>query len=431
MISAANIFSGLLDCALTIWFFRALIKESEHLSKLRFALAAVILLGLTMPHYLIAYSADLVLVRYLLRLIPVALFLWLGCGQSPYKSLYFSALFTNTISAVQTVLPLLEPVFEGQPVLLQTARAIIKIAAISAVSHFIPLKKIRDLRMIQVFVTATEALLILYCKQTMGLYIRGELILSTQTMLLPVVILILSLILIAVFDRVIVLSEEQKRQALLDLSRDYQYQNLQTQINAHEDVRRIYHDMKNHLLVLENMMPEKQKEYIHDIMSETDSYEELVSTGNTTLDGLLSSKISETKEKGIQFSVNVDISELSYINPIDVCAIFGNLMDNAIEATEKIPDAADRFIEIKSSRFANQIAVRVINPYVKGSVQFKEDHAIETTKPDKESHGIGLSSARRSARQYGGIVSLQTLEDYRFIATVMLPVSKDTEETIS
>ena len=214
---------------------------------------------------------------------------------------------------------------------------------------------------IQPVVTGVVTILILYSKATVGKSMQDESVLSPEAMPYPLAVLLLSLIVLAAFDRFCVLSEDQRQQAMIDLSRDYRYQNLQAQLAAQDDVRRIYHDMKNHLLALQSMSTDQQKSYIQDILTETDSYGILFHTGNVTLDGLLHAKLLDAKNRGVHLSVNVDLSSVDYLEPIDICAIFGNVIDNAIEASEKLSNPADRFVEIKSGPFADQLAIRVIN----------------------------------------------------------------------
>lgn len=292
---------------------------------------------------------------------------------------------------------------------------------LTIVSHFIPFSRIQSLRPIQPAVMGVITPLILYSKYTTGRITRGWLAPSTEVFVFPAVVLLLSLIVLALFDRFIVLTDEQQKNALISLSQDYQYQNLQAQLTAQDDVRRVYHDMKNHLLTIQAMSTDQQKGYIQDLLAETDSYGLLFHTGNETLDGLLHAKLLDAKSRGVHLSVNVDLSPVDYLEPVDVCAIFGNVIDNAIEASEKLSDPADRFVEIKSGPFADHLAIRVMNSCVEGSVHLKEDQTMETTKRDKSRHGIGLSSVRHSVEKYGGVLSLHTTPNHRLLLTILLP----------
>ena len=123
-------------------------------------------------------------------------------------------------------------------------------------------------------------------------------------------------------------------------------------------------------------------------------------------------------------SVNVDLSPVDYLEPIDICAIFGNVIDNAVEASEKITNPADRFVELKSGRFADQLSVRVLNSCEEKTVHVKDDQTIATTKPDKLRHGIGLSSVRKAVEKYGGSLSFHMLSDHQFLLNIMLPIRK-------
>lgn len=146
-------------------------------------------------------------------------------------------------------------------------------------------------------------------------------------------------------------------------------------------------------------------------------------TGNELLDGLLSSKIRACAKAEIDFIAELDFRPCAYMEDIDICVIFGNILDNAIEAAEQVLDSQERSILLKGRQEANQYIVTCSNYYA-GELHLS-DGLPKTTKSDRSSHGIGLSSVQRSVKKYGGVLSLQTTDEHRLILTILLPISPD------
>ena len=417
-----DLLTWLSDSLMALWFFRSIREEGNVPPKMKWLALPVLILLL--PLYFRNMFAPSQILRFAFRWFAVGAFLRLGWRISFPRCAYFSAIFNASLLALQTVQPLVTELLSNTPEFVSKLLNLsCQFAGLTFVSSLVPFEKIRLIRRTQVVVIAAVSVLVLYSKSTMRLFVQGRLTLPVEVSLYPVVVLLLSFAVLAFFDRYYVLLEEQRMQALVNMSREYQYQNLQAQVKAQEDVRRIYHDMKNHLVTLRAMSGEKQESYIDGVLKETEGYQDLFDTGIPTLDGLLRAKLSEARAKNVQFSVNLDLTSVSYVDPVDICAIFGNIIDNAIEASEKLPNPEDRFIELKSGDFADQTAIRIINTYVADSIRFKDNQTMETTKPDKGSHGIGLSSVLRSVEKYGGVLSTHTTADSRLILTILLPKS--------
>ncbi len=202
----------------------------------------------------------------------------------------------------------------------------------------------------------------------------------------------------------------------------HEMQNAKRSLQANNDIRRLYHDMKNHLLVIKRMAGEKEslEEYLSQLLPRFEDYERNISTGNTTLDTLLSEKIQRASLSRIQFNVCLNLKELDFVSGADLVTIFGNAVDNAIEAVQQLPQEQERVIYIKSSSFANMHVLRFSNPY-SGNVEIT-DGSIVTSKTDSAVHGIGLSSIQNAVMRYNGSVTVNADNDSKeFTLTIMLP----------
>lgn len=159
------------------------------------------------------------------------------------------------------------------------------------------------------------------------------------------------------------------------------------------------HDLRTQLDLLRGgaVSDEKLKELRDNIII----YDSSMHTGNRTLDVILSEKGLYCEREGIRFTCIADGAKLDFMDTMDLCAIFCNLLDNAIEAVMKISDADRRLISVKVSAVGNMVHICVYNSYEQ-PVSKQGDGSFATTKADRRDHGFGLRSARMAAERNGG-----------------------------
>ncbi len=114
-------------------------------------------------------------------------------------------------------------------------------------------------------------------------------------------------------------------------------------------------------IYVENRQWEECISYISQINENLDSVDHMVKTGNVMADAIINSKISLAKSKNIKLDVTAKVPEELPISDVEFCIIFGNLMDNAIEACEKIFSEEKRFIRIYIGIFKKQFYISVTN----------------------------------------------------------------------
>lgn len=184
-----------------------------------------------------------------------------------------------------------------------------------------------------------------------------------------------------------------------------------------ERVRGIYHDLKNHLLVLQARTQDGQeiKSSVQGLQEQISAYENYYHTGNEFLDIIIRDKARTAQEKGIEFSAMLSLEEGAFLDPLDISTIFGNALDNAIEASEKLPEGS-RAIIAKAGRIRDMLVISVENnalPEIQPSMK--------TTKRDESAHGFGIPNIRRAVERYGGQCSIGAREG-RFLLKVMIPM---------
>jgi hypothetical protein len=193
-------------------------------------------------------------------------------------------------------------------------------------------------------------------------------------------------------------------------------------IEMHKKIRYIYHDLKNHIICIKNYdTKEEIISYINNLESEIIDFENFKNTGSKTLDIILGEKICISKKFNIEFEDNINISKLKFIQNIDICAIFANALDNAIEACINIEnDEIEKRIEVKATYINGFAIIKFIN--TKDNNIKYIDNRIITSKDDNKIHGIGLASIKYLVSKYDGEV-IVNYSDYEFILKIMIPLN--------
>ncbi len=171
-----------------------------------------------------------------------------------------------------------------------------------------------------------------------------------------------------------------------------------------EMINRKYHDLKHQLQILrESNSDEERASYIDEIQQGIERYETENKTGNNILDTILASKQSRCLNEHITMTVVADGTLINRLSVMDICTIFGNALDNAIEYELKINDPEKRLIHVTLTE-KNGFACILVENYYEGS-EISNGLLPETTKHNKQYHGFGLRSVKYTCEKYGGYIN--------------------------
>ena len=199
-----------------------------------------------------------------------------------------------------------------------------------------------------------------------------------------------------------------------------QYIQYQQSREAMELINYKYHDLKHHIIALRaEDNDEKRKAYLDQMEEELQNYEAAQKTGNQVLDTLLTTKTLFCKKNHISMTCVVDGSLLDFMDVMDICSIFGNALDNAIECEKQIGDQEKRLIHVNMFRQKNFLIIRFEN-YCEEPVLFERGLPV-TTKEEAEFHGYGLKSLWRTVHKYKGEVQID-VEDGWFSLKILIPL---------
>jgi sensor histidine kinase regulating citrate/malate metabolism len=144
---------------------------------------------------------------------------------------------------------------------------------------------------------------------------------------------------------------------------------------------------------------------------------------NRMINALLSHKFGEAERQGITCEFEVTLNESTGVDDISLCSIFGNIVDNAIRACGMLKVGEPKLITLKCAEIAGALIIKEENPLPDG-LALADSVPLETTKPDKQKHGIGTKILSRVATRYDGTVEF-SVKDNRFCVTVMLIPKRD------
>ena len=216
-------------------------------------------------------------------------------------------------------------------------------------------------------------------------------------------------------------SEKAKHLADLKLQNDMQKEYITLLTESRTQIQCLIHDFKLHvqsfLSLCESGQYEELEKNLRELAQKQERIPPVIMTGNPTFDAVMSSKKEEAEENNIYCSFKIRVTENLDILNLDVCVLFGNALDNAIEACLRTD--GHRFIglniEINSSRLL------FIMKNTVGQVPEYDGKFLRTQKTESKEHGMGLRSMKRCCDLHGGEMQFEFDKDV-FELRVSLPL---------
>lgn len=219
--------------------------------------------------------------------------------------------------------------------------------------------------------------------------------------------------------------EAEKRIRINEMSQQYDYY-LRLEKET-DNIKRLAHDIRNHLEAVKNNDSEERQEYIGSIEKRLERYECYYRTGNTFIDSLLQSKAQKASESGIEFKVIADFRPFQNIKNEDLCTIIANIVDNALRECSLIrmeKPEEECIIQVKARQFLGFLWI-----YCENSIREKQAKMVsnatelKTTKDDKQNHGYGIKNVESAVNKYGGEISISIRDDL-FCISITIPLEK-------
>ncbi len=170
---------------------------------------------------------------------------------------------------------------------------------------------------------------------------------------------------------------------------------------SYQEMKKLKHDFKNELDTLNQLISEQKYEIAEAHLSELSSFVDksaaVCYTGNEAVDSLINIKMKTAKQYNIKVIIKIKIQTSLNANSMELCRIFGNALDNAIEACCKINNDIQKFICISIKEIDENMLVEISNTAAEVDIT-----NLISTKPEKGLHGYGIHSIQSSADRIGG-----------------------------
>lgn len=220
-------------------------------------------------------------------------------------------------------------------------------------------------------------------------------------------------------------SEVQARMEMENLQNivQMQYNNYKMSEQSVDIVNQKYHDLKHQIAVLRLAFgTEEGMKYLNQMQNEIEIYETLNKTGNRILDTILTSKSIYCQNQHIKLNCVADGALLSFMNVVDISALFGNALDNAIECVSKIDDFEKRLIHLAIVREKGFLRIRIENCCME-KLEF-ENGIPKTSKGNKKLHGFGVKSMESIVKKYNGSLTLENKDGW-FELRILIPLPRE------
>ncbi len=185
------------------------------------------------------------------------------------------------------------------------------------------------------------------------------------------------------------------------LEHDYMALNRAYAVNA-----KLFHDFHNHIGVLRQLLSHGKAneavQYLDELQAPVQEMTDTIWTGEETVDYLINSKSAAARQCGIAYQVQVEFPRHTNLQSADLCAVLGNLLDNALEAAKQVPVPKQRFVRLTIRRIHQMLVIKVENSYA--AAPAVQDGALKTSKEPNGLHGWGLKSAQTAAEKYDGMI---------------------------
>ena len=201
-----------------------------------------------------------------------------------------------------------------------------------------------------------------------------------------------------------------------------------TELESHQtEVMKLQHDMKHHVQMMEDLVgrgnDEQALAYVEKVKAVYSQEHPLIRfCSHTLVNALVENKYRRMRALSINAEIQISLEEEILVDDVDLCALFANTIDNAIEACEQIKDTDSRRIAIKCRVLGGFLSYQILNSIRPNSVSQKPDGFLKSTKRDQIRHGYGFKNVNDFVEKYNGNMDISLREDI-FELTVIVPVA--------
>ena len=259
--------------------------------------------------------------------------------------------------------------------------------------------------------------IIAYITMNYSIYSSNSLLSNFFTALCGAAIIIINITMYIVLSKFSNRYKIQMENTLLRQQVEYHADVILETKKQYDELQKVRHDFNNTVNVIRTLNTEGKgseiEEYIQEYLKSQTVSKTMIKTGNSFVDAVINSKLSEAQQDGIKVSISA-ISDLKSEHNIDLCSLIGNLLDNAVRASK---ESSQKVIKLDIRREGESVVIAVKNT-IDSSVLSKNPDLV-SDKQDKKNHGYGTKIIREIAKKHSGFADFYE-EDGYFCCNVML-----------
>lgn len=230
-------------------------------------------------------------------------------------------------------------------------------------------------------------------------------------------ITIINIVSFQLYNQIISIMQERNKELVLQKQSESYLQQLKMIQADNKNISLIRHDMKNHLFMLKSLYEKGEVElyrsYFDTLLLKINKKEEVCKSGNLVVDSIINYKLRNINDREINLYIDVCIPKKLEISDVDMTVVLGNLLDNAVRA---VKEADRKKLQITMRYNKGRLILQIENAY-KNII--KVQGKLQTTKKEKQGHGIGLESVREVIERYDGVIQIDC-EDNMFVVAAIL-----------
>lgn len=333
----------------------------------------------------------------------------------------FGLITENPVIDTRTFMTLMSPGLTRCLYLLTTKTLQIFLAFI-LIGKLPPLKKLRTKHVILLLIACST----FYFMMTylVSLILSASILVLQTAVILSIIFIFVSIIvLLAVCFISTDYRVEKETNQLLSTVNALTEENYRKLSALQKELSKQNHDFSKHLRtiasLLNNQDTEEALRYVDELLKVPSQRAALCKSGNSVIDAIINSKITEAEEHQIDFRFQVNFALPTNITSVDICTILGNQLDNAMEACLKIEKKENRRIDVHIYQQLTSVVVFQVSNSV-AEDPFLNNADLRSTKynPDRL-HGLGIQNIRETAEKYQGILE-NSYQNGRFTSSVLI-----------
>lgn len=251
----------------------------------------------------------------------------------------------------------------------------------------------------------------------------NDILISIYSILFTIFALIMCAVIFRIMDYIHRQQEEYR-------NAERMLESYRNQAENNELIHEIHHEIKHHLNALSVYLEQKDyvgaEQYLKKFAKDTERLPATTYTAHPLINSILAEFAGRAKQEGIEIEYNIIVGSKLNMDDVDLCRVLANILENAVEGCEKVPQA-QRFIRFKLHSKGNFLYLNCENSCNESSLKSNNGRYI-TTKKDKNSHGFGLRIIGKISEKYNGILMTQVKNNIFTATTNLCLINESAEE---